>query len=718
MSTRIAPLFLGTSLFMCSAAAVADPPAPPIAEKQPVSSTLHGDTRVDDYAWLREKSNPAVIAHLNAENDYTKTIMAHTEQLQETLYDEMLGRIKQTDLSVPYRNGPYFYYSRTVEGLDYPIYCRKRESLEAVEEIILDVNQLAKGHEYYRITSRAISLDHRYLAYAVDTTGYEAVSISIKDLTTGETSEAEIKDAGPWGLTWASDGKTLFYTRTDETKRTNRIFRHTRGADAFADVLVKREDDVKYGISVSRTRSDEFIRITSNSSTTSETWYVDASNPAAKFKVIAPRRQGVRYSVDHRRGANGGTFYIVTDADNSPNFKLVTAPVSDPSPTNWTTLIAHSPDVFLTGVSVFADHMVLSERRDGYTALSVHNFTDGNAHLIELPESVATVRPSTNVQYDTSIFRFSYTSLVTPSSVYDYDVNTRKRTLMKQQEVLGGYDPSEYETARGYAIAPDGARVPVSIVHRKGIKKDGNNPCLLYGYGSYGASMDPYFSSNNLSLLDRGFVYAIAHVRGGSEMGRHWKEDGRMLNKRNTFTDFIAVAEYMIEAGFTNPDRLAIRGGSAGGLLIGAVLNMRPDLFAAAHAAVPFVDVVNTMLDASIPLTTGEYEEWGNPNDSTYYAYIKSYSPYDNVAAQDYPHILITAGLNDPRVHYWEPAKWSAKLRAMKTNDNLLILKTNMGAGHGGASGRYGRYEELAFEYAFIIDRVGIPSSSVQTSAD
>ncbi len=715
MTIQIAPMFLGMSIFMCSGASVAEPPSPPIADKRPVSTTLHDDTRVDNYAWLREKTNTAVIDYLNAENDYAKAIMAHTEQLQETLYDEMLGRIKQTDLSVPYRDGPYFYYARTVEGLDYPIYCRKLGSLEADEETILDVNKLAKGHEYFRITSKAISTDHRYFAYAVDTTGYETVSISIKDLTTGETSEAEIKDAGPWGLVWANDGRTLVYTRTDETKRTNRIYRHTRGADAFADVLVKREDDVKYGISVSRTRSDELIRITSSSSTTSETWYVDASNPAAKFKVIAPRRQGVRYSVDHRRGADGGTFYIVTDADNSPNFKLVTAPVSDPSPSNWTTLIAHSTDVFLTGVSVFADHMVLSERRDGYTALSVHNFADGKAHLIELPESVATVRGSTNVEYDTATFRLAYTSLVTPNSIYDYDVNTRSRTLMKQQEVLGGYEPSAYVTARGYATASDGARVPISIVHRKGIKLDGNNPCLLYGYGSYGASMDPYFSSNNLSLLDRGFVYAIAHVRGGSEMGRHWKEDGKMLNKRNTFTDFIAVAEVLIDQNYTNPDRLAIRGGSAGGLLIGAVLNMRPDLFAAAHAAVPFVDVVNTMLDASIPLTTGEYEEWGNPNESTYYAYIKSYSPYDNVTSQDYPHILITAGLNDPRVHYWEPAKWSAKLRDMKTDDNLLILKTNMGAGHGGASGRYSRYEELAFEYAFIIDRVGIPSASPES---
>ncbi len=714
MSIKIAPLFLGMSLLMCSWAAVADPPSPPIAEKRPVSSTLHGDTRVDDYAWLRHKTDPAVIAHLMAENDYAEAVMAHTKQLQATLYDEMLGRIKQTDLSVPYRDGPYFYYSRTVEGLDYPIYCRKRGSLQAAEKIILDINELAEGHEYYRITSRAISPDHRYLAYAVDTIGYEAVSISIKDLTTGVTCEEVIRDAGPWGLVWANDSKTLFYTRTDDTKRSNRIYRHTFGADSVHDVLVKRQDDVKYGIGVSRTRSDEYIVIASSSATTSEAWYVDASDPTAEFKSIAGRRQGVRYSVDHRRGPNGGWFYIVTDADNSPNFKLVAAPVADPGPANWKVLIPHSREVFLTGVNVFADHMVLSERRGGYTSLRVHDFADGREHLVELPEVVSTVRGSTNVEYDTSTFRFAYTSLVTPNSVYDYDLESRERRLMKQQEVLGGYDPDEYVTDRRYATATDGVRIAISIVHRKGVATDGGNPCLLYGYGSYGASMDPRFSSNNLSLLDRGFVYAIAHVRGGSEMGRHWKEGGRMLNKRNTFTDFIAVAEYLIDEGYTNRERLAIKGGSAGGLLIGAVLNMRPDLFAAAHAAVPFVDVVNTMLDASIPLTTGEYEEWGDPHDSTYYAYIKSYSPYDNVTAQDYPHILITAGLNDPRVHYWEPTKWSAKLRAARTDDNQLILKTNMGAGHGGASGRYGRYEELAFEYAFIIDRVGIPSASIE----
>ena len=688
-------------------AAGGESPRPPVAAKLPETTTLHGDTRVDDYAWLRDKNDPAVIAHLEAENAYSRAMMAHTEELQETLYDEMLGRIKQTDLTVPYRDGPFYYYSRTVEGLDYPIYCRKRGSLDALEQVILDVNELAAGHEYCRVTGRDVSPDHRYLAYALDTTGYESVSISVKDLESGETFENVIENAGPWGLAWAADNTTLFFTRTDDTKRTNRVFRHRLGTDSSRDELVAREDDVRFRIGVSRTRSGDYVLISSNSTTTSEVSFIDAAQPGGAPQVIASRRPGVRYSVEHRRGPGGGWFYILTDADDSPNYTLVRAPVASPGPSNWEVVVAHSPEMYLTGLDVFRDFLVLSERRGGFTQLRVRSFADGQEHLIELPESVATVYPGTNEEFDTGVFRFRYTSLITPRTVFDYDVKTRSRTLLKQQEVLGGYDPDEYESTRLYATASDGTRIPISVVHRKGVTTNGLNPCLLYGYGSYGASMDPRFNSNNVSLLDRGFVYATAHVRGGAEMGRHWKNDGRMLNKRNTFTDFIAAAEYLIEAGYTNPDRLAIKGGSAGGLLMGAVLNLRPDLFEAAHAAVPFVDVLNTMLDPSIPLTTGEYEEWGDPNVDEYYFYIKSYSPYDNVTARDYPHILITAGLNDPRVHYWEPAKWAAKLRATRTDDDLLLLKTNMGAGHGGASGRYKRYEELAFEYAFIIDRVG-----------
>jgi oligopeptidase B len=685
--------------------------APPVAEKRPVTHTLHGDSRVDDYGWLRDRNDPATIAYLEAENAWTKERMAHTGELQRALYDEMLGRIKQTDLTVPFRDGPYFYYSRTVEGLEYSIYCRKHGSLEAEEEVILDVNALAEGHEYYRVTSRDVSPDHRFLAYGSDTTGYESVNVSVKDLETGETRADVITDAAPWGLTWAADGKTLFYGRTDETKRTNRIYRHELGTDPSADVLVAREDDVKFRIGVSRSRSDEVITISSGSATTSETRFVDARRPTEPFEMIAPRRPGVRYRVDHRPGPDGGWFYLVTDADESPNFKLVRAPVATPGPEHWETIVPHSREVFLRNVSVFRDHLVLSERRGGYTALRVRRHRDGAEHLVRTPEEVCAISGAANAEFDTDVFRFAYTSLVTPRTIFDYDLETRERTLLKQQEVLGGYAPGQYETHRTWATAADGARIPISVIHRKGVERRGDNPCVLYGYGSYGASMDPWFSSNNVSLLDRGFVYAIAHVRGGSEMGRHWKEEGRMLNKRNTFTDFIAAAEHLIAEGYTSPERLAIRGGSAGGLLIGATINLRPDLFAAAHAAVPFVDVINTMLDPSIPLTTGEYEEWGNPENEEHYWYIKGYSPYDNVAAQDYPDLLITAGLNDPRVHYWEPAKWAAKLRDTKTGDSLLLLKTNMGAGHGGASGRYGRLRELAFEYAFIVDRVGAPSA-------
>ncbi len=689
---------------------------PPIAKKIPVEITLHGDTRIDEYAWLRNKKNPDTIPYLEAENAFAEQAMAHTKNLQETLYQEFIGRLQQTDLSVPYRHGPYFYYSRTVEGLDYSIACRKHGSLDAEEEIILDTNELAKGHEFFNITSRDISPDHRYLAYAVDTTGYETVDISVKDLTTGKTHENIIREAAPWGLTWASDGKTLFYSRTDESKRTNRIYRHTLGTDTMNDVLIKREDDPQFDIAVSRTRSDDYIIIGSSSSTTSEVWFTPARHPEQPFQVIAPRRHGVQYSLDHRPGPDGGWFYIVTDADHAPNYKLVRTPVANPGPEHWETIIPHSKEIFLRGVDVFKDHLVISERREGYTALRVRRLSDDAEHVIALPETVCSVSPSTNREFNTDTFRFSYTSLITPRSIFDYDLNTGDRTLRKQDEVLGGYDPNLYTSDRLYATASDGTKIPISIVHRKGLQRNGENPTLLYGYGSYGFSMDPRFSAPNLSLLDRGFVYAIAHVRGGSEMGRHWKEDGRMLHKRNTFTDFIACAEHLIHEKYTTPKRLAIRGGSAGGLLIGAVLNMRPDLFAVAHAAVPFVDVVNTMLDASIPLTTGEYEEWGNPNDSTSYHYIKSYSPYDNVTAQEYPDILVTAGLNDSRVHYWEPAKWTAKLRATKTDHNLLIMKTNMGAGHGGASGRYGRYRELAFQYAFIIDHIGMPSPAVESS--
>jgi oligopeptidase B len=705
---RVRPLrSLLTALLATWTVALAAAAAPPVAPLRPSVTVVHGHERVDPYAWLRNRDDPAVIAYLEAENAFMKETLAHTEGLQETLYAEMVGRMKQTDLTVPQRDGPFLYYTRTVEGLEYPIFCRRGVSPGDGEEIALDVNELAKGHEYFSVTARDVSPDHRMLAYLADVTGYEAPTLFIKDLATGTTTEVAIEGIAPFDLAWAADGRTLFYGRTDETKRMDRVYRHVLGGDPARDVLVRREDDVKFQLGVRRTRSDALILVESHSSTTSEIWFVPAARPDAEPVGIAPRRQGVQYRVDHHpAGGGGGTFYVLTD-DGAPNFKVVTAPVADPRPEGWRPLLAHDPAVYLEGHEVLRHHLVLSERRDGATELRVIRLLDGDAHVVALPERVAVVGSASNPDFDTTTYRFGYTSLITPPSVYDYDLDRRHAILLKREEVLGGYDPANYETARLWATAADGARVPISIVHRRGLERDGDNPCLLYGYGSYGASMEPWFDSDNLSLLDRGFVFAIAHVRGGAEMGRHWKEDGKMMHKRNTFTDFIACAEHLIAEKWTRPERLAIRGGSAGGLLIGAVVNMRPDLFAAAHAAVPFVDVVNTMLDASIPLTTGEYEEWGNPHEPAAYEYLMTYSPYDNVAAREYPDLLVTAGLNDPRVHYWEPAKWVARLRAAKTGDGMLVLKTNMGAGHGGASGRYARLRELALEYAFIIDRVG-----------
>ncbi len=682
-------------------------PAPPDAPRRPVAVTVHGDTRLDEYAWLRDRSDPAVIEHLEAENAYAQAAMAHTRDLQKALYDEIAGRIKQADATVPYRERAYLYYTRTEAGLDYPILCRRALAPGAAEEVLLDVNEMAAGHKHYRLTDHEVSPDGRYLACAVDATGYEVASIFVKDLLTNQIVEGSIQDAWPFGLAWANDSRTLFYVRADSTKRPDRVCRHALGTDPAGDAVVFRDGDERFTVGVARSRSGGVIFITAESVMTSEIWFADAADPAAPPRLIAPRRHGVRYSADHRPGPapGSGWFYIVTDADDCPDFKLVAAPAAAPGPEHWTVIVPHSRDVYLAGVHAFEGHLVLSERRGGFTALRVHRLCDGREHLVELPEEVATVAFDANREFATRVLRFRYESLVTPVSIFDYDMDTRERTLLKRDEVLGGYDPAHYQSGRLYAAAPDGAAVPISLVHRKGLPMDGDNPCLLIGYGAYGISLEPWFNSTIISLLDRGFVYAVAHVRGGSELGRHWKEEGKLLRKRNTFSDFIAAAEHLITAGYTSPRRLAIQGRSAGGLLIGAVINMRPDLFAAAHAAVPFVDALGTMLDPTIPLTTFEYEEWGDPRDPEVYSCIKSYSPYDNVADRAYPDILITSGLNDPRVHYWEPAKWAARLRA--GGARRVLLKTNMDAGHGGASGRYERYEELAFEYAFAIDRVG-----------
>ena len=676
--------------------------SPPVAEKHPYVSVLHGDERIDNYFWMRDRDNPKVIAYLEAENAYTESMMQHTEALQTTLYDEMLTRIKETDLSVPYRKGDFYYYSRTEEGKAYPIYCRKHGSLDATEEVLLDQNELASGHDFLSLGVFQVSPNHQLLAYSVDTTGDEQYTLFFLDLTTHQVYPESIVETSP-AFTWGNDSQTVFYTQVDPLNRPFKLFRHTLGFPPDSDVLIHHEQDESYFLDVSKTRSEAYILINLNSKVTSEVHYLDANNPTGSFQVIQPRCSGVEYEVEH----HGSHFYIVTN-DSAINFKLMKTLVESPSKKNWLPEIPHRDEVMISGVSAFADHLVVYEREAGLPTVRVRKLSTAEEHYITFPESTYAIFQGNNPEFNTTTLRFNYTSLVTPNSVFDYDLETQKRELKKETEVLGGYDRTQYTSDRIMATATDGTQIPISIVYKKGMERNGPCPLLLTGYGSYGASYPPSFSSNRLSLLDRGVVIAIAHIRGGGEMGRKWYEDGKFLKKKNTFTDFIACAEHLIAHKWTSKDAIAISGGSAGGLLMGAVTNMRPDLFKVVVANVPFVDVVTTMLDTSIPLTVLEWEEWGNPNDKTYYEYMKSYSPYDNVEPKDYPHMLITAGLNDSRVKYWEPAKWTASLRDMKTDDNILLLKTNMGAGHGGASGRYQRLKEVAFEYAFLLERLGL----------
>ncbi|HXF48211.1 MAG TPA: S9 family peptidase [Verrucomicrobiae bacterium] len=675
---------------------------PPMAKIIPKTDTVNGYVRTDNYFWLRNRENPEVISYLEAENKYTETVMKHTEPFQEKLYKEMLGRIKETDLSVPEKIDDYYYYSRTEEGKQYPIYCRKKGSLEAAEEVILDVNELAAGFSYMKIGAHVESPNHRYLAFSTDTAGSEKFTLQVKDLTTGQLLPDQISEIY-YSVEWGNDNKTLFYTTLDAAMRPYKLFRHILGDDPKNDVLVYHEKDDAFFLELEKTRSRKFVIMNLSSNTTSEVWYLDADSPAGEFKVIHPRQHEMEYMVEH----HGEKFYIVTN-DNAKNFKLVEVPVADPSKANWKDVLPHRTDVKVDDVDAFKNHLVVTERKGGYKQLRIMKFGANEFHYIEFPEPVYTVSASGNPDFNTNIVRFNYASLITPNSVFDYNMDSRQRELKKQTEVLGGYNPALYQSERIAAKAADGTEIPISIVYKKGLKKNGQNPCYLYGYGAYGISMDPSFNSNRLSLLDRGFVFAIAHIRGGGEMGRLWYEDGKLLKKKNTFTDFVACAEHLIKEQYTSKERLAVIGGSAGGLLMGAVLNMRPDLFAAMVAKVPFVDVMNTMLDPTIPLTVIEYEEWGNPNKKEFYDYMLSYSPYDNVAAKEYPNLLIMAGLNDPRVAYWEPAKWTAKLRAAKKGNGRLLLKMNMGAGHGGASGRYDYLKEVALEYAFVLDVLGI----------
>ncbi len=673
---------------------------PPVAKVQPHQITVHGDSRTDNYFWLRDRNNPETIAYLEAENAYMRALTGHVQALESALYAEMLSHIKQTDLTVPVKRGEYFYYTRTEEGKQYRIYCRKHRSLDADEEILLDGNAMAEGRSYFQMGVFSPSPNHKLLAYSVDNTGEEEFTIFVKNLESGERLPLEIGNTS-YSLEWAEDNATLFYTILDKSKRAYKVFR--RGLADAESVEILHEPDERFSLDVSKTSSRAYLLIGCASALTTEIRCLASDQPLGDFRVVLPRTSGVEYDLTH----HGQSFFIRRNDGGAKTFRVIEAPVADPSLENWKEILAARPMVTVESVNAFADYLVFEERERGLVQLRIQDFAGGSTHYVDFPEPVYSVGLSGNAEFDTPLLRFTYTSLVTPASVFDYHMATRLRELKKQLEVPG-YDQSLYGSERIEARAQDGVIVPISLVYKKGFERDGQAPMLLYGYGSYGISIDPGFSSDRLSLLDRGVVYAIAHVRGGGDLGKPWHEDGRLLKKTNTFTDFIACAETLIARRYTSSDRLAIEGRSAGGLLVGAVLNLRPELFSVALAGVPFVDALNSMLDASLPLTVGEYEEWGDPNDKPFYDCIKSYSPYENVRAQAYPKMLITAGLNDPRVSYWEPAKWCAKLRALKTDSRVLLLKTNMGSGHFGSSGRYEYLKETAFNYAFLLNALGI----------
>jgi oligopeptidase B len=677
----------------------------PQAPRRPTPLTHHGDTRIDDWHWLRDKDNPEVIGLLEAENEFTTEYMSGTEQLQQELFEEFKGRIQETDLSVPVRKGPWWYYSRTEEGQQYGIHCRKPDhdgEPGGDEIVLLDENVTSGDAEYFALGTFTVDPTGQRLAYSVNTDGSETFELHIRDLGSLTDLPDIIKETH-YSSAWSRDGSVLFYTRQDATKRPYQVWRHVVGHPDGSDELIHQEDDERFFVGVGNSKTDDYLLISISSSLTSEVRVLRSDDPLGAFAVIKPRLQGVEYHLSHHRGERD-VFYILTNED-SPNFKLMVAPTQAPERSNWTEVIPHRPDVKLDGVETFDRYLVLSERAEGIPRIAIVDLATGGHSVLEQPETVYAARPGGNAEFESDVLRYLYTSFVTPRSVFEYDFRTGARKLLKQQPVLGDYDPSAYTTERTWAQAPDGTLVPASLVYRRDRRRE-DGPALLYGYGSYEASVDPSFSSLRLSLLDRGFLFAIAHVRGGGDLGRLWYEHGKFLEKRNTFTDFIAVAEHLISEGHTSADTLVARGGSAGGLLVGAVANLRPDLFAGLVAEVPFVDVLTTMLDPSLPLTVHEYEEWGNPEDPQYYSYLKSYSPYDNVQPARYPTMLVTAGLNDPRVSYWEPAKWVQKLRQNNQGDSVILLKTEMGAGHSGPSGRYDAWKDEAFVYAFLLERV------------
>ncbi len=674
-------------------------PRPPVAEQLPKVDVVHGMRRGDDYFWLREKTNRAVLAYLEAENSYTDARMKSTQAIQAALYREMVGHIKETDRSVPFREGGCFYYSRTEKGRQYRIHCRKRESLAADEEITLDLNKLAEGLKFLSLGEYQVSDDGNLLAYSLDATGFRQFTLRVKDLRTGRILPDQIEKAG--SVVWASDNQTLFYTVEDPAKRFYRLYEHRLGARA--DELVYEEKDERFELSAQRSRSKAFIFLESASHTASEVRFLPADRPDGPWRLVVARAPDHEYEVEHH-----GDYFYIRSNDRGRNFRLVKAPVADPDPKGWEEIIPHRSEVMLEGVLCFRDHYVLREREQGLPQLRIIDFRTGASRRVPFPEPVYSVFPETNPEFGTRRLRYGYTSFITPRSVFDIDMETGETELLKRDEVPGGYNPSLYQSERLYATSPDGTRVPVSLVSRKGARRDGKSPLLLTGYGSYGYPWSVHFDASRLSLLDRGMIFAVGHIRGGGEMGKAWHDQGRMMNKMNTFTDFIAVAQFLIAEEFTTADRLVIEGGSAGGLLMGAVTNLRPDLFRAVVAHVPFVDVINTMLDETLPLTVGEFEEWGNPKERKEYDYMMRYSPYDNVKPGNYPAMLIKTSFNDSQVMYWEPAKYVAKLRALKTDARPLLLKVNMNAGHGGAAGRYDHLRETAFDYAFILTQLGI----------
>jgi len=675
----------------------------PVAVKKDTILSIHGDDRNDPYYWLRERENPEVIAYLEAENEYYEKKTEHLKEFSDDLFEEMKSRIKEDDSSVPYKNNGYWYITKFEKGKDYPIYTRKKESLDAEEELLFDCNKMAEGHSYFSLAGLSVSPDNKLVSFALDTIGRRQYNIHVKNLETDEIlDDVIINTTG--SSTWAKDNSTIFYTKKDPvTLRSYQIYKHQLGSKE--DALVYEEKDDTFGTAVYKTKSRDFLVIVNYSTLSTEYHVLEADNPEGEFRVIQERQKDLEYSLDHY----GDSFYISTNKDGAKNFKLMKTPIDKTSMENWVEVIPHREDVLLEGIDIFKDYLVVSERSEGLNKIRIMRWDNSVDYYLPFESETYTAYTTTNIEFDTDILRYSYNSMTTPSSVIEFNMDTKEKEVLKETEVLGGeFDKENYESKRVFATAKDGTKIPMSLVYKKGIELNGKNPVFQYAYGSYGSTSDPYFSSVRLSLLDRGFIYAISHVRGGQYMGRQWYEDGKLLKKKNTFTDFIACSEYLIDQKYTSVDHLYAYGGSAGGLLMGAIVNMSPELYNGVIAAVPFVDVITTMLDDSIPLTTGEYDEWGNPNEKEYYDYILSYSPYDNVEAKDYPNMLVTTGLHDSQVQYWEPAKWVAKLRDVKTDDNLLFLDTNMDAGHGGASGRFERLKEVAKEYAFILSLEGI----------